>query len=711
MVGAGRSQTIGLQLVSQRERFGERRAAQIRRLYAQQDERGEGYPVRAKVWLLGGLILLLFGILIVQLVRLQIINHEEYVARAASNRVRTIDLPPARGLIYDANGRILVKNAPTYRITLVAADLPDDEVSSVVTELSELFGERAWELEQQVWQRKYSNDPFLPLLISDDPSPDDVIDVTARREALPGVRVETVSTRQYEHGQLLGHILGYVGQITAEEYEELADSRYLYSDQIGRAGVEAAYEQELRGTAGRQMVEVDAVGNVLRTLDEQAPTPGLSAVLTIDIELQQRVEEILREHQAASLYAAAVVLDVQTGEIEAMVSIPNYDVNIYEEITTAEYRALLEDPGQPLVNHAIQNQFPPGSIFKVVTAVAGLAEGVVTTETQIYSPGVLEVHNQLSPGIIYRFGDTTTGVYNIRTALADSSNVYFYYVAGGEPYRNPENPPPYPGELARNEALQERGIIAGDTPFEGVGNVALAKWAREFGLDAPTGVDLVGEASGLITSAEQKLEAFGEPWRDGDTYNMAIGQGFTTVTPLQMAVVTAAIANGGTVYEPRVVRALLGEDGQVVQPWRPVVHHQIDIDPEVLRIVREGMALSTVAGTSHYAYVALPEMLIAGKTGTAEYNHTGTAVSGEEEGPTHGWFIAFAPFDDPQVAIAVFFEFSAGYLSAGAGGEILRAWAELNGELEDAVPPPYARVALTEEEDQRLYEAIRERSR
>ena len=204
------------------------------------------------------------------------------------------------------------------------------------------------------------------------------------------------------------------------------------------------------------------------------------------------------------MFASAVVLDVHSGEVLAMVSVPNYDVNIYEEITTAEYQTLLEDPGQPLINHSIQDQFPPGSIFKIVTAVAGLAEGAITPETRIYSPGVLEVHNELTPGIIYRFGDTTQGVYNIRTALAESSNVYFYYVAGGEPYRNPENPPRHPSEQARLDALADEGIVAGDVEFEGAGNEALAKWARELGFDAQTGVDLEGEAAGLITLGPAK---------------------------------------------------------------------------------------------------------------------------------------------------------------------------------------------------------------
>ena len=683
----------------------------VAREFAQHIEHGEGFPVRARVWVLGGFILLLFGILTVQLVRLQLLNHDEYVARAASNRVRTIDVPPARGLIYDRDGNLLVENAPAYRIMLVSAEVPDHLVTQVAEELAEMFDRQAWEIEEQIWDRKYSNDPFLPLLIAEEPNPAQVIDVTSRRSLLPGVQVETNSIRRYEHGRLLGHILGYVGAITEEEYEDLSGARYLYSDQIGRTGVEAAYERQLRGTAGRELVEVDAVGNVLRTLNSRSSQPGLSIVLTIDIDLQQRIEDILLEHQGASLFAAAVVLDVRNGEVLAMVSVPNYDVNIYEEVTTDQYQELLEDPGQPLINHAIQDQFPPGSIFKIVTAVAGLAEGAITPDTRIYSPGVLEVHNELSPGIIYRFGDTTQGVFNIRTALAESSNVFFYYVAGGDPYRNPDNPPRHPSEQERLDDLADDGIVAGDVQFVGAGNEALARWAREMGFDAPTGVDLVGEATGLITSAQQKLEAFGEEWRDGDTYNMAIGQGFTTVTPLQMAVATAAIANGGTVFEPRVVRELIDTNGKLVQPWQPSVRNQIDVDPEILRIVREGMALCTLMGTCHDALVELPEMLIGGKTGTAEFNQTGTAVSGAEEGPTHGWFIAFAPFDDPEIAIAVFFEFSAGYLASAAGGEILRAWAETSGALSTAIPPPHARIAITDEENERLEQAVRERSR
>ena len=689
------------------------RRLQPLRGFRRPEEAPDGGSVRAKVWILGGFIVLLFGILTVQLVRLQILQHDEYVARAAINRVRTEDIAPTRGLIYARDGTPLVEHVPTYRITLIAAEIDDDEVERVAAELAEIFQLRTWELEEQIWQRKQSNDPFFPILISDEASNSLVFELTGTKARLPGLQIESTGIRKYQYSALLGQILGYVGPLDQEEYEQLRGERYLYTDQIGKAGVEAAYETQLRGRPGRQQLEIDVVGNVLQVLNETPPEPGQSIVLTIDLELQQRVQEILEAHLGASRFAAAVVLDVNTGQVLALVSIPTYDVNIYsEDLTESEWIALIEDPGQPLRNHAISDQYPPGSIFKVITATAALAEGTLTPETRIYTPGQLEVHHRLSAGIVYEFGDTVQNqVLNLRQALSESSNVYFYYAAGGSPYRRPDAPPRHESEQERLDALAEEGVIAGDVEFDGVGHEALASWARALGLDAKTGIDLAGEASGLIPTAAQKLEALGEPWFDGDTYNMAIGQGFMSVTPLQMAVVTATIANGGTVYEPRVVLEIRDTDGRVVQPWQPVVRSRLELDPEILRVVREGMALCLLAGTCHDALVALPEMMTAGKTGTAEFNQTGTAVSGAEEGPTHGWYIAFAPFEEPQIALAVFFEFSAGYLASSAGGEILRAWAETSGAIFDTEPPPHARVALTEAENERLEEAIRARSR
>ena len=669
----------------------------------------DGLPVRLKVWILGGIVLVLFGILTVQLVRLQLLRGEEYAARADINRVRTYDIAPSRGLIMTRDGTPLVENVPAYRIILIPADVPDGEEAALAETLSEVFDRPDWEIAQEILERKASNDPLRPLVIADDPTNSVVFDISTRRADLPGVQIETVSKRRYQHSEQLAHVVGYIHWITEAEYEALADERYLYSDKIGQTGLEASYESVLRGVPGRRQVEVDAVGRELGVLSAEEPLPGDSLVVSIDLELQSAVQEILERHRRASYYAAAVVLKVDTGEVLSLVSIPTYDLNSFQDGLTPEQWAAMNDPDrQPLRNHAIADAYPPGSTFKVITAAAALANGAATPETLIYSPGELVVDNELNPGIQYVFSDTVQGTYDLRRALSESSNVYFFYLAGGEPFRHPDAPPRPEGEQEALDALAEEGIVAGDVEFNGVGPLALAEWAREFGFDDPTGIDLAGEVGGLIPDPALKQRTFGEPWVDGDTYNFAIGQGFVAATPLQMAVATAAIANGGTIYEPQIVYEVRDSRGNLVRPFQPIVRRQLEIDPEALRVIREGMALSTLAGTSHDALVALPEMMIAGKTGTAEFAQTGPATG--EEGMTHGWFIAFAPFDDPEIAIAVFFEFGAGYLAAAAGGEVLRAWAELSGAIEDAVAPPYARVAITDAENERLFSAIRARS-
>ena len=669
----------------------------------------DGLPVRLKVWILGGIVLVLFGILTVQLVRLQLLRGEEYAARADINRVRTYDIAPSRGLIMTRDGTPLVENVPAYRIILIPADVPDGEEAALAETLSEVFDRPDWEIAQEILERKASNDPLRPLVIADDPTNSVVFDISTRRADLPGVQIETVSKRRYQHSEQLAHVVGYIHWITEAEYEALSDERYLYSDKIGQTGLEASYESVLRGVPGRRQVEVDAVGRELGVLSAEEPLPGDSLVVSIDLELQSAVQEILERHRRASYYAAAVVLKVDTGEVLSLVSIPTYDLNSFQDGLTPEQWAAMNDPDrQPLRNHAIADAYPPGSTFKVITAAAALANGAATPETLIYSPGELVVDNELNPGIQYVFSDTVQGTYDLRRALSESSNVYFFYLAGGEPFRHPDAPPRPEGEQEALDALAEEGIVAGDVEFSGVGPLALAEWAREFGFDDPTGIDLAGEVGGLIPDPALKQRTFGEPWVDGDTYNFAIGQGFVAATPLQMAVATATIANGGTIYEPQIVYEVRDSRGNLVRPFQPIVRRQLEIDPEALRVIREGMALSTLAGTSHDALVALPEMMIAGKTGTAEFAQTGPATG--EEGMTHGWFIAFAPFDDPEIAIAVFFEFGAGYLAAAAGGEVLRAWAELSGAIEDAVAPPYARVAITDAENERLFSAIRARS-
>jgi len=673
-----------------------------------------GPSVRVRVWLLGALVLVLFAILTAQLVRLQIINPDQYAARAAINRVRTLDISPQRGLIYARDGSPLVENIPRYSVTLVAGDIPDADVPRVAAALAPLFDLRGWEIEELILARKRSIDPFLPIVIDDEPAAGVVLDLQTRESELPGLVIETRGERRYAHGELLGHILGYVGPIDPARYPDLAGLRYQISDRIGQTGVEAVYESELRGEPGWRQVEVDATGRVLKTIEEQAPAPGNSITLSIDLPLQERVRRIVADAMGASNYGAAALIDVRTGELLALVSEPAYDVNIFSDgLTDAEWRAILEDPGQPLRNHAVSDQFAPGSVFKVVTGLAALAEGVVDEDTRIYSSRELVVGDETNPDRTYVFTDTVEGEFDFRSAIAQSSNTYFFYAAGGAPFRHPDAPPREPAVQARLDALVERGVIAGDAPFNGVGPDALGRWAREFGLDSATGVDLLAEAGGLIPTRQEKLRAFGVPWLDGDTYNFGIGQGSTAVTPLQMAVATAAIANGGDVLRPQVVREVRNAEGRLVRPFQPAVARRMDVDPAHLKLIREGMALSVLAGTSGLAQDALPGMMLAGKTGTAEFGLADPIPgSGEDPRPlTHGWFIGFAPFEDPEVAVAVFVEFGAGFIVAEAGGRILAAWAEHAGELARAVPPPRGRITATPDEDARVLREILERSR
>ncbi|MEE9277134.1 MAG: penicillin-binding protein 2 [Dehalococcoidia bacterium] len=654
-----------------------------RRLVLSEPAVGEDGRLRIKVWMLGGFALLLFGILTVQLVRLQIFRQSEFETRATINRLRVADTPAERGLIFDRNGNPLVENVPAFAITIIPADVPAGGERAVALKLSQLLNLPPFEIEARILERKRSNDPFLPIVLDGDADSELAFTVSELRGDLPGVQVETVAKRRYAEGELLAHILGYIGPISEEEFEELQADRYRIADRIGQTGVEAVYEALLRGVPGRRQTEVNASGRELRVLSDERPTPGQGIVLTLDLELQAAVTEILQNSLGGSIFGSAVVVDVRTGEILAMVSLPTYDNNLFSgEVDEADLAAILEDEGRPLVNHAIADQFPPGSIFKVITGSAALQEGVITPDERIFSPGVIEVQNEVDPRVTYTFQDTTSGTFNFVKGLAESSNVYFWFLSGGSPFRRPiAEELLTPAQREQQQRLVTAGIIGEGQEFEGLGAERLADWSRAFGLDARTGIDLAGEASGFIPDPGWKLRTFGESWGQGDSYNFGIGQGFVAVTPLQMALVTAAIANGGTVFEPRVVRELLDQDGNVVAPFRPQVKRELDIDPQNLELVRRGMAMAVLGGTAGNAY--FPEMQIGGKTGTAEF---GDQRLFRGDFPTHGWFLGFAPFDEPRIAIAVFHELGAGYLTATAGGEIMKAWAELSGAIDENTP-------------------------
>ncbi len=597
----------------------------------------ESQVLQQKFLFLRILVVTLFAILALQLMRMQIFQGEEYKLRAENNRLREVPVSASRGLIYDRYGTLLVENVPSFSAAVVPADLPREEEERVLDELQTLLDVPATKMARQIDAQRRGQDPFSPLVLKRDLSQETAFTLREMQSELPGVAVLAEPVRDYTEGPLMAHILGYVGTIDESEYADLREEGYSLDDRVGKTGVELTYESLLRGAPGRKQVEIDARGAEVRALKSTPAKPGNSLVLTLDLDLQRKTAELLQAamEQGGSNNAVAVVMDVHTGEILAMVSLPFYDDNLFSgNVSDEEYQVLLNDPGKPLVNHAISEMYPPGSTFKQVTGVAALAEGVATPSTTITSYGYITVPNQYNPEIVYVYRDwAALGTLDFYGGVAMSSDVYFYYLAGGY-YEN------------------------GREIFQGLDADRLARYTREFGLGAATGVDLPGESEGLVPDPTWKEETLGEPWVIGDTYNFGIGQGYLATTPLQMANVTATIANGGDVMVPRVVREIVSSDGKVLVPFERTVRRHLDVDPSHLSVFREAMRQAVSWGTAKNAAVA--GVAVAGKTGTAEFGPP--LADGQHE--SHAWFTGFAPANDPQVAIAVFLEKGNGAIDA-----------------------------------------------
>jgi penicillin-binding protein 2 len=586
------------------------------------------HEVNRKLFFLSAVIFIVFGIMTAQLAHMQLIDGETYAMRAETNRLRTVALAPSRGLIYDRNGVPLVANEASFAAAVVAADIPEERQTDIAIVLQELLGTPATEIEQQIQARRDSNDPFTPLVIEENLPEATAFALRQRLADLPGVRVIIEPERRYLEPELMAHILGFVGPIDGEEYARLATAGYQMDDRIGKAGIELSYEANLRGKPGVKSVEADASGREMRTISQTAADPGDSLVLSIDLELQREVTRILQESMGASKNASAIVMDVNSGEILAMVSLPSYNTNVFGgDVDEAEIARLLNDPGKPLLNHAIAEMYAPGSTFKQITGLAALQEGVANANTLITSNGYIQVRNEFDASIVYTFRDwrSDLGTMNFYRGLAMSSDVYFYYLAGG--YSEGD-----------------------DLLFQGLGADRLADWARRFGLGSPTGLDIPGESEGLVPDPEWKTAAIGDVWVIGDSYNFGIGQGYVAATPIQMVVTTAAVANGGTVLVPHLVHEVVDIDGNTVIPPRRTVKNELNADPRNIDILHEAMRQAVADGSAFTA--ASENVTIAGKTGTAEFGQQRPDGSYQE----HGWFTGFAPYDNPEIAVVVFHE-------------------------------------------------------
>ncbi len=654
-----------------------------------------GAPVHSqlRIRVLQAMAVLLFAVLLVQVGRMQIFQREYYAGLANRMRFREIALPAQRGVMYDRNGELLVRNVPSFAVTVVPADLPDDpeERSRVIRRLVQLLDiqDNSWivapywkgrggvpsngevqALAESLRRREMRRDPvtyltellheaevtapYQPVVVQSGVERDVAFTVEEERLYLPGVQVMVYPRRAYPAGELMAHLIGYMGPIPREQREAYISQGYGPTDQVGLAGLEYQYEAQLRGVKGRKTIEVDVAGREIRTIGEiTPPTPGYNLVLSIDLALQRTTAELLAKalQQAKSSQGVVIAMNPQNGEVLAMVSLPGYDNNLFAAgIKPEDYERLNSDERRPLVNHAIMGQYPPGSTFKIVPAAGGLQEGVITPRTQIRCDGIMYVPNQYFPDDptkaqpfycwIHKYG-YGHGPIALEEAIVQSCDIYFYQVAGG---------------------FQD---------FAGLGVDRLANYAHAFGFGEPTGVDLPGEVKGLIPSPQWKRLNYGESWVKGDTYNMAIGQGFVLATPLQVLNAMSAIANGGNLYQPHVVREITDADGKVVQKVGPTLIRRLPVDEAYIREVQRGLEAAVERGTGRQA--ALQGIRVAGKTGTAEYPGKRDAKGNL---PTHAWFAAYAPAENPEIAVVVFV-YSGGEgssVAAPVAGEILSAY-------------------------------------
>ena len=607
----------------------------------------------SRLWALQLTVVVALVALSVQLVRVQLVELPIPPAGSDALSVRDIPVEAPRGLVFDRDGEVLTRNVPLFTVAVVPGELPPVGAArhSALLTVEEHTGVALRMLERAISTGLATIDPLVPVEVHSGFGLQDAIMLRAALAGTPGVVVQTRAMRRYSGGGLLGHVLGHVGPITAESADEYLSEGYRLDERVGQSGIEAVYESELRGELGRRIILADPTGREVEQLAQIDPVAGADLVLSIDLDLQRATAAALergldigievalsreiRHDQPLDRIGAAVVMDVRTGELLALVSSPSYDANAFSGLDPeADAVALLTSEGHPLIHRAYQEVRSPGSIFKPLVGAAALQEGVATPSTRIRSTGAITVRSIYDPSVTYTFRDWTAhGVLDFYGGLIRSSDVYYYYLAGG--YDGPDG-----------------------SSFDGLGVERIARYVRQFGLGAPTGLDLPGEAGGLVPDSEWKDDTYGEPWVLGDTYTLGIGQGYLTVTPLQMAVATAAIANGGEVLVPRVARGFrVGTDIELLPRKLAGV---LPIDAEHLEVVREALK-RTADGPLGTARRGEPEgVTIGGKTGTAEFG----PQHPDAEYDTHGWFIAFAPYEEPEIAVVVYLNHGSGALQA-----------------------------------------------
>ena len=560
---------------------------------------------------------------------LQVYDGELYARLAEGNRIRIIPAEAARGTFYDRNGELLVTNRPGFTVSLLPLTEPISP--EVIARVSALIHVPVEEIQKKI----DAHIGFDPIRIKNDVLPDIVSIIEEQKDSYPGVVVEVLPVRDYIFGEYAAHVFGYVSEINEEELERRKGEGYKSGDIIGKFGLERVYDKEVRGIKGGEQVEVDVSGRPVQILGRQSPIPGNDLVLTIDSHIQEAAERAVDDQLAAvhAHAAAAVVINPQTGEILAMVSRPAFNPNLFAGgISTVNWNILNNNPYHPMDNKAITGEYPPGSTFKIVTGTAALAEHKVTAQEKIFDSG----RHWIIPKT--NAGGEALGWIDFEQAMAHSDNVYFY-------------------EMGNR-----------------LGVDILERYARLFGLGTRTGIDLPYEAEGLVPNRKYKADNYEDgEWYLSETFDAAIGQGFNLVTPLQAAMVVSEIAANGRRYRPHLVQRIVDVNGNTVREIKPELLSTLEVDPSVIHHVQEGLHSVTKLGTGTALFAGFP-VDIAGKTGTAE----------NSQGRDHSWFVAYGPYKNPNVVVAVIVE-QGGFGSVAAGPiarRILEAAFGLDKQIE-----------------------------
>ncbi len=668
---------------------------------------------RWRIYVFAGVILSVFIIFFVRLFTIQIIQGPEWTARAEDNRTKEISIPASRGVIYDRNNTVLARNIASYNVVITAADLPDDigEIQEILRELANyidvpVIGGELSESNPfvpcvsdhgiaEIVEYGETATPYQPVPVACDIERESAMAIQEKAVDWPGVGVEIQPIRDYPTGSLTASIVGFLGPIPANQEAEFKARGFVANrDKVGYAGIELEHQDLLAGINGLRQVEVDVAGQELHTVGEtQQPESGSSLQLTIDTRLQQAATEILKREiefwntylqTTRSTSGVVIAMNPKTGEILSMVSYPTYENNRMARVIPAYYyNQLIEDPANPLLNHAVGDTLPAGSVFKLATAVGALNEAVVEPDQMIETPPKITITEKYfandpgNPRDFIDWNEAGFGRLDFIGGLSNSSNVYFYKLGGG--YR--------------------------DEIPEGLGVCRLGTYARALGYGDYPGVGLPDEEKGLIPDPAWKRITHGESWSTGDTYITSVGQGYVLATPLQVLLSATTIANDGKLMQPTLIREVLDSEGNVIQEFEPqmkwditkdpVIQEYYDttirgcepiegqtkiVEPWVIETVQQGMRRAVTHGTLEDEFVNV-NIPAAGKTGTAEYcdqyaQEKNLCIPGNW--PTHAWTVAYAPYDDPEIAVLAFV-YNGGE-GASVAGPIV--WQTLNAYFE-----------------------------